>query len=417
MRILIYGINYAPELTGIGKYSGEMAEWFAQQGHDVSVFTAMPYYPEWAIHSEYKGKLWRKELTNGVKVYRSPLYVPKESDSKKKIGSKRRILHEISFLINSSVYWTLSLFRKKYDLVICVSPPFHIGVSAVIYSKLKRAKLVTHIQDLQIDAAKDLNMLSNGMALNVMFKVEKFLLKRSNYVSTLTKGMRDRIESKGITQDKIVMLPNWVDLQAIRPLPKEQSLRSKFGIPMDDTVILYSGNMGEKQGLEIVIDVAEALKDKKNVHFVLVGSGVGQHRLETMATERKLENVKFYPLQPYVDLPALLAIADIHLVLQKKKASDLVMPSKLTGILAVGGCAIITAMPGTSLYEVTDEYNMGILCEPESAKALQKAIEDALEEDLTTIKKNAYNYAINHLNKDVILSDFVDTMQKSMTAR
>jgi len=412
MRILIYGINYAPELTGIGKYSGEMAEWLAAQGHDVSVFTAMPYYPEWAVHSDYKGKLWRKEISNGVKVYRSPLYVPKDSGSKRAISSKKRILHEMSFLFNSSFYWTYSLFKKKYDLVICVSPPFHLGVSALIYSKLKRATLVSHIQDLQIDAAKDLNMLSNSTALNLMFKLERFLLRKSSYVSTLTKGMRDRIESKGIPHDKIVMLPNWVDLKAIHPLPKEESLRNRFGIPMDDKVVLYSGNMGEKQGLHIILDVADALKDRKDIHFVMVGSGVGQRRLENMAKERNLDNVRFFPLQPYEDLPALLAIADIHLVLQKKKASDLVMPSKLTGILAVGGCAIITALPGTSLYEITAENNMGILCEPESATALQDAIEGAIDSDLSGIKDNAHNYAITHLNRDAILSNFIDNVKK-----
>ncbi|NDW19752.1 colanic acid biosynthesis glycosyltransferase WcaI [Dysgonomonas sp. 216] len=411
MRILIYGINYSPELTGIGKYSGEMAEWLASNGHDVSVFTAMPYYPEWEIHAEYKGKLWKKETKNGVKVYRCPLYIPKRNKNGKKVSSKKRILHETSFAINSSFRWLGAMFRKKYDLVICVSPPFHLSLPALIYSKLKGAKLVTHIQDLQIDAAMNLNMLSNGTALNTMFKLERFLLKKSNYVSTLTKGMRNKIEAKGVSPSKVIMLPNWVDLNTIRPLPKEQSLRKKFDIPLDDIVILYSGNMGEKQGLEIVIDAATALKNRKDIHFVMVGSGVGREKLEEMVNQQQLTNVKFYPLQPYEDLPALLAMADIHLVLQKKKASDLVMPSKLTGILAVGGCAVITALPKTSLYEVTEEHNMGILCEPESSEALLAAIEKAMDSDLSEIKKNAYNYAIKYLNKDAILSDFIEMVK------
>ncbi len=407
MRILIYGINYTPELTGIGKYTGEMAEWFAKEGNDVHVITAMPYYPEWEIHPRYRGKWWRKEELNGVKVYRCPFYVPKQVDSKK------RMIHEFSFLCSSSFRWFAALFKKKYDLVITVCPPFHIGISPYIYSIFRKTIQVTHIQDLQIDAAKDLNMLSNGTLLSLMFRLEKFLLKRSDYVSTLTLGMRQRIENKGIPEDKIVMLPNWVDIDFIKPLPVEQSLRSKLNIPFGDKVILYSGNMGKKQGLDLLINVAAEYRDQKNIHFIMVGSGAEKNNLEKLAMGRNLANMKFYPLQPYEQLSALLSAADIHLVLQKKEASDLVMPSKLTGILAAGGCAIVTAASGTSLYEDVKKNNMGILCEPESEQDLKEAIDKALFMDTSEIRRNARKYAENYLNKDRILSRFLETVTKN----
>ena len=405
MRILIYGINYAPELTGIGKYTGEMAVWMAQQGYDVSVITSMPYYPEWEIHTQYKGKLWHKEIVDGVKVYRCPFYVPK------KVASKKRILHEFSFLWSSSYRWFATLFKKKFDLVITVCPPFHIGISSYIYSIFKRTTLVTHIQDLQIDAAKDLNMLSNQKALDVMFKLEKFLLRKSNFVSTLTQGMKDRVLNKGINGSKIVMLPNWVDINFIKPLSKEQSLRIKFNISLDDKVILYSGNMGKKQGLEMLMEVATQYKDRPDIHFIMIGSGAEKENLQKQALNSKLTNMKFYPLQPYEQLSALLATADIHLVLQKKEASDLVMPSKLTGILASGGCAIVTALSGTSLYEDVKRHNMGILCEPESEQGLKNAIDKALSVDTLDIRNNARQYAENYLNKDRILTRFLDSVK------
>lgn len=405
MRILIYGINYSPELTGIGKYTGEMAGWLSSEGHDVNVLTAMPYYPEWVIHPQYKGRLWHKEIVDGVKVYRCPLYVPKT------ISSKKRIIHELSFLWSSSFHWIFSLFKKRYDLIICVCPPFHIGISPYIYSKLKKTTLVTHMQDLQIDAARDLNMLSNSKALNMMFRIEKLFLKNSSYVSSLTSGMNGRIEKKGVPVEKITMLPNWVDIDFVSPLPKEKSLREKFNIPFDDKVILYSGNMGEKQGLEVLIDVAESFRNRKDIHFILVGSGAGKNRLKEMVAEKQLANIRFYPLQPYEQLSALLATADLHLVLQKKSASDLVMPSKLTGILAAGGCPIVTALPNTSLYNVIKEHEMGLLCEPESVQALIDVIEKGLESDLSVYKANARRYAENYLNKDKILSRFIDTVK------
>lgn len=401
MRILIYGINYSPELTGIGKYTAEMAEWLVQHGNDVSVITAMPYYPEWEIHKKYKGRLWYKEVINGVKIFRCPLYVPKE------VSSKKRIIHEFSFLWTSSFRWFAALFKKRFDLVITLAPPFHIGIASYVYSKLKKTTVVNHIQDLQIDAAKDLNMLTNSKALDMMFKVEKFLLRKSNYVSTLTPGMRQRVLQKEVSDEHIVMLPNWVDLDFIRPLSPEKSLRKQFKIPEEDTVILYSGNMGKKQGLDMLLNVAEMYKDRKEIHFVMVGSGVEKDNLIKQAKEKDLDNVEFYPLQPYDQLSSLLATADIHLVLQKKEASDLVMPSKLTGILAAGGCAVVTAMPGTSLYEVVEERNIGILCEPESVKALKDALDKALNSDLSVYRKNARAYAENYLNKDKILSNFM----------
>lgn len=404
MRILIYGINYSPELTGIGKYTAEMAEWFAGQDNDVTVITAMPYYPEWEIHKKYKGKLWHKETVNGVKILRCPLYVPREANSKK------RIIHEFSFLWSSSFRWFATLFKKRYDLVITLAPPFHVGISSYIYSKLKKTVMVYHIQDLQIDAAKDLNMLTNSKALSIMFKMEKFLLRNSDYVSTLTSGMKERVLRKGISENKILMLPNWVDLNFIRPLSRKESLRSKFCIPEDDIVILYSGNMGKKQGLDILLEVADMYKERTNIHFLMVGSGVEKDNLIRKVKEKQLANVRFFSLQPYDQLSALLATADLHLVLQKKEASDLVMPSKLTGILAAGGCAVVTAMPKTSLYEVVYEHNMGILCDAESPEALKEAIDKALSSDLSVYKNNARAYAENYLNKDKILSRFTNAV-------
>src|SRR6476620_12650937 len=160
MKILICGINYAPELTGIGKYTGEMANWLAANGHTVEIITAMPYYPQWEISKNYKKKWWHKENIDGVKVYRCPLYVPK------KISAGKRIIHEFSFVLSTLPIWIKKLFSKKYDVVVSVSPPFHLGALPVLYSKLRRTKMVTHIQDLQVDVAKELKMINNKRLLN-----------------------------------------------------------------------------------------------------------------------------------------------------------------------------------------------------------------------------------------------------------
>ncbi|MCE7071015.1 WcaI family glycosyltransferase [Dyadobacter sp. CY327] len=397
MRILIYGINYAPELTGIGKYTGEMGAWLAKNGHEVSVVTALPYYPEWEIHPQYKGKGWETEYLQKVEVIRAPLYVPA------KVTSVKRIIHEFSFLAGIIPIWFKLLFRKKYDVVICISPPFHLGILPLLYSKIRGAMFVTHIQDLQVDAAKDLGMIKNNTALNVMFKLEKFLFDQSAAVSTISPGMKRKIANKGIPASKIFLFPNWVDEEVIRPLSKAQSLRAEFSLAEDAKVVLYSGNLGEKQGLEIIVEVAKSFKDRKDIVFIIVGSGGGKDNLISLVQEAGLSNVWFFPLQPYEKLSALLATADVHLVLQKKSASDLVMPSKLTAILAAGGCSIVTALPGTSLYDVISAHTLGILVEPESPSALRDGIEAALGSDLLAYRENARRYSELYLSKESIL--------------
>lgn len=404
MRILIYGINYAPELTGIGKYTGEMATWLAGQGHDVSVVTAMPYYPEWEVHKSYKGKLWHKEMLDGVKVYRCPLYVPKN------VTSVKRIIHEFSFLASILPIWFLTLFQQKYDVVFCISPPFHLGLLPLLYARIRGSKFINHIQDLQVDAAKDLGMIKNKRFLDIMFSTEKYIFDTGDFVSTISTGMQRKISEKYIDEDKLFLFPNWVDENAIYPLTKDQSLRREFGINNDDKIILYSGNLGEKQGLEIIIEVARSFTKRKDVHFIISGTGGGKERLIRMAEEHNLKNIKFYPLQPYEKLSALLAMADIHLVLQKKSASDLVMPSKLTGILAAAGCALVTAPPGTSLYHIIHRHQMGILVEPESAEALREGIENALSMNLDVVRNNARRYAEKYLSKNGILREFEEKL-------
>lgn len=400
MRILIYGINYAPELTGIGKYTGEMGSWLAQRGEDVDVITTMPYYPEWAVHTSHKGRWWCTEQLEGVRVHRCPFYVPA------KVTSAKRILHEFSFVVSSLIYWLPICFGKRYDVVICVSPPFHLGLIPLLYCKLRTIPLWCHIQDLQIDMAKELGMIKNKRFLDIMFDVEAYILKRCTIVSTISEGMVRKVAQKKVLRSECTLFPNWVDGECVKPVPGSQSLRSELGLLQSDKVVLYSGSLGEKQGLEIIVEAAKSFVSRPEVKFLIFGSGGGKSKLEALVQEYSLQNVLFYPLQPYEKLAALLATADVHLVLQKKSASDLVLPSKLTGIVAAGGFSLVSAVPGTTLYDTVSKHQMGVLIEPESDEALEKAINKALVTDLSSFRVNARRYAERYLNKEQTLRKF-----------
>jgi colanic acid biosynthesis glycosyl transferase WcaI len=406
MKILICGINYAPDLTGIGKYTGEMGSWLAKNGHTVDVITGMPYYPQWKVNSSYKKKWWHKEYVDGVRVYRCPLYVPA------KVSSAKRILHEFSFVLSTLPIWIKKLFSRKYDVVISVSPPFHLGIVPLLYAKLRGTKIVTHIQDLQVDVAKELKMISNQRLLNTMFAMEKFILKGSSAVSTISKGLLKKIKDKGIAAANCLLFPNWVDETIVRPITKEKSLRSEFGLSREDKVILYSGNLGEKQGLENIIEAAKSFREDASVKFVIVGSGGGELKLKEIVKEAGLTNIIFHPLVSYEKLPALLAMADIHLVLQKKNATDLVMPSKLTSILAAGGCPLVTASEGSTLHQLIHNNEMGIVVEPDDYQLLTQGIRFALDNSLEKFRSNARYYASRFLSKEAILRNWENILFK-----
>lgn len=397
MRILIFGIHYFPDLTGIGKYTAEMAAWLADQGHEIHVITAKPFYPQWKVSPSYKKKWWIKEVIQNVKVIRCPVYVPENPIASKKI------IHEFSFLLGIFPIWVKLLFEKKFDVVLSINPPFHLSIYPLAYKLFRGSKMISHVQDLQVDVVNDLGMIRNKFFLSLMFRLEKFFFQKSDLVTTISTGMKRKIIDKGLHADKQFLFPNWVDLNFIRPLPQSISLRKRFGLKDTDKIVMYSGNLGEKQGLEMIIEAAKRFRNQEFIKFLIVGNGGAKSRLLNLVKTENLNNILFFPLQPYRDLSELLATPDLHLVLQKKEASDLVMPSKLTGILASGGCAVVTAIPGTTLYDVIHQYQMGVLVDPENLDEFIDKIASALYRDNSDIKENARKYAELYLGKSTIL--------------
>jgi colanic acid biosynthesis glycosyl transferase WcaI len=396
LKLLVYGINYSPELVGIGKYTSEMCEWLAARGHQIEVITSLPYYPTWKVDKKYQGKGWHTEMINNVKVHRCPLYVPK------KITGKSRMIHEFSFLLSSFYFWFCKFF-KSYDAVIAVYPPLIIGFLPTFYSILRRKPYLLHIQDLQVDAAKELGLIKNKFLLGLLENIEKIYLKKAAKVSSISEGMKERIMQKGLAADKYFPLPNWVDVNFIQPMNPHADYKRKLGFKADDRIVLYSGNMGEKQGLEIILKVAEKFSEEKNILFVLAGEGMMKEKLMSLTKNRNIENVRFLGLQPYEDLPEFLSMAAIHLVIQKKAASDLVMPSKLSGILAAGGLAIVASEKNSSLYKMLTENRVAITIEAENEKMLYEAIKSQLESPDLRMGENARKFAEHKLNIEKIL--------------
>lgn len=344
MKVLINAINYFPELTGIGKYTGEMAEWLVQQGHDVYVVTAPPYYPAWKVGDGYSGIKYRFEIINGVKIIRCPVWVPASPTG------LTRLLHLISFSMSClPVMLWLGLVNRP-DVVQVIEPPISCAPGAWLTSLLGGSFSWLHVQDFEVDAAFDLGLLPSGPLRKVIGNCEQFIMRRFNRVSTISKRMVERLDQKGIEHSKQFLFENWTDINSIYPLEGENALRKELNIPDAASVLLYSGNMGKKQGLEILSGLAEAVKDRSDIVMVLCGDGVMRKELE--AETSGCANTIFLPLQPVDRLNELLNLADIHLLPQSEGVEDLVMPSKLTNMLSSGRPVIATARGGTQVANV-----------------------------------------------------------------
>ena len=369
--ILFIGYNFTPELTGIGKYSGEMMHWLAEKGHNCCVITAYPYYPYWSVQEPYrKNRFWysmeTKQYESGgqLQVMRCPMYVPNNP------SGLRRILSDLSFTVTAKFRLIPLLFKEKYDWVISVAPSFQFGMIGVLYKKLKGARHLYHIQDLQIEAAQDLGLVRSQRLLNILYGIERYIFRNSDAVSSISEGMIARIERKA--QKRVMFFPNWTETNDFFPLKDTAGLKQRFGFASTDWVVLYSGGIGEKQGLEAILYAADAMRSQKRMQFVICGTGPYKRNLASKATEMDLKNVHFMPLQPKEDFNAFLNMADLHLVIQKAQASDLVMPSKLTTILAVGGVALVTASSGSSLYNVVRKKKWRYWCHPRIKRPLTK---------------------------------------------
>lgn len=397
MRILIHGINYAPELTGIGKYTGDMAEWLAAQGHEVRVVAAPPYYPAWKLGDGYRGWRYRKECLNGVDVYRCPLWVPRRPSGFK------RILHLAGFALAALPVMLWQAWYWRPELVLVVEPPLFCSPAALLAARLANGRSWLHIQDFEVDAAFELGLLPPGRLKKLLERVESWLMRRFDQVSTISENMLARLGGKGVPASQRILFPNWVDTQRIHPLEQESPLRREFDIPADAVLALYAGNMGAKQGLEILLEVASKLRSVRNIQFVLCGDGALRETLQLQAAG--MRNVRFLPLQPIERLNSLLNLADIHLLPQRADVADLVMPSKLTGMLASGRPVVATACSDTQVGRIV--ARCGLVVPPGNAEAMANAVRYLADrpEERRQLGRQARQFCLQHWSRDKILGD------------
>jgi colanic acid biosynthesis glycosyl transferase WcaI len=403
MRILINTINFSPELTSTGKYTGEMAAWLAARGHSVRVVTTPPHYPQWQIADGYSSYRYKREKPavsvgpNKPDVFRCPVWVPRVP------RGLQRLLYLGSFAV-SSCPAMLRQVSWRPEVVLLVEPTFSGFPHTLCIAWLTGAASWLHIQDFEVDVAFGLKYFSSPRLMRWVHALERFVLKKFDRVSAISERMVDRLASKGVDASHRVLFPNWVDTSEIFPLPNGGTFRGELGVSSETVVALYSGNMGMKQGLNVLGETCKVLASRANIQFVFCGDGPYRETLVRMTSG--ISNVRFLTLQPVEKLNELLNAADIHLLPQLGGAADLVMPSKLTGMMASGRPVVATSQPGTQLSAVLD--GRGIITPPGEAEAFAAAIAQLAEQPALRrgLGLKAREYAVARMSRDLILEDF-----------
>jgi colanic acid biosynthesis glycosyl transferase WcaI len=408
VKILILGLNFAPEVTGVGRYTADLAAWLSERDHEVRVITAPPYYPEWRVAAGYAARAWRRESIGGVQVLRCPIWLPRA------LTPLTRILHLLSFAAASLVpcLWQAARFRP--DLIWAVEPTALAGPAALLAARLCGARACLHVQDLEAEAVCGLGLIRSRCLRRLVQRSYASLVRRFDLVSTICMRLRARLREFGVAEERLCLFPNWVDTDAIRPLSGPSALRRQWGCADTEVLALYAGSMGDKQGLEALAEVAERLRAHPDIRLVLCGAGAARPRLE-----RRLAgcaNVILLPLQPEGRLNALLNAADIHLLPQRAEAETFALPSKLAGILA-SGRPLIAQAAGGELAAAT--RRCGILVAPGDAAAMAAALIELASDPQRRrrLGQVARQLAEEHLERQAILARYEQRLSWLVSSR
>jgi colanic acid biosynthesis glycosyl transferase WcaI len=411
MRILINTINFSPELTSTGKYVGEMAKWLAERGHSIRVVTTPPHYPQWRISEGYSRFRYKREKctsfresTGEMDVFRCPVWIPRPP------RGWRRVLYLATFSMSS---WPVMLMQTAWrpDVVLLIEPTIFCCPQTLCVAWLSGGAAWLHVQDFEVDVAFELKDFSSSALKQSIQMLESFLMRKFNRVSAISDRMVERLLAKGVDLVRTVLFPNWVDASEIYPLTVTNPMRVELGISEQAIVALYSGNMGLKQGLSLLIEASRQLVSRSDIVFVLCGDG--PHRDTLMEMAAKAPNIKFLPLQPASRLNELLNMADMHLLTQVVGAADLVMPSKLTGMLASGKAVVATADEETQLAKVLT--GRGLCTRPGDATAFASAVTRLADDRELRVRMGdeARKYAMIHLSRDEILTRFESLLMEA----
>lgn len=384
MKILVWGINYAPEVTGIAPCNVALCADLARAGHDVHMLTTFAYYPDWKKAPADHGKLYRTDHLGGVPVHRCWHYVPA------RVSTLKRMVHEASFVATS---FLRALTLGELDAAVVVSPPLLLGAAARLLTLFRGTLYVFHVQDLQPDAALGLGMLKPGLFTRLLYGLESLAYRHAARVSGISDGMLAAFARKGVPARKTVYFPNGATPPAAEKLPAPGKWRQNNHVAAGDFLVVYSGNMGLKQGLDIILDAAPLVRSR-TVRIVLCGQGAARARLAEKLVRTPQANVSLLPLQDAEAYREMMVDADLCLITQQRGTGQFFFPSKLLSALSYGKPVLAVADADSELAVALDKGSFGFLVAPEDARGLAGLLDQAADSpaDLARMREAARRF-------------------------
>jgi len=364
LRIAVLCPHFDPDTAPTGVVMTRIVRELAALGHELHVVTALPWYREHRIEAGWSGRLWRRERTEWGSITRVHPFPG---------GDKRNLLRRaLGFAGFSVLAGVASLPGGRVDAVIAMSPPLTMGLTGWLTHLVRRGPLVFNIQDVFPDAAVETGAIANRRVIAAARWLERVSYARSAAVTVLSDDLRDNVAAKMRHPKRVHVIPNFVDTVAIRPADRMTALRRELGIG-DEPVVLYAGNVGFSQSLDMVLQAASRFP---HVTFLVNGDGSARESLQRQAAGQP--NVRFGPYQPADRVPEVLATGDIHLVPLKQGLGRVSVPSKTYSILAAGRPVLAAIDPGTEVPRMLEASGGGVAVPPDDLDAFCAALSGML---------------------------------------
>jgi len=400
MRVLVIGINYAPEKTSVAPFTTGVCEHLASKGHQVETITAFPYYPEWRVWHGYRGRAYLKERINNVSVHRVWHFVPRRASN-----LVQRLAHDFSFTLSALL---VGLFVGKFDVIYCSCPPPTLGLTAYVLAKIRRKPFVIKLTDLASDAALATGILKDGLAVRWARAIERFVYDKADRIVCLCQGFVEKLAARGIGLEKLQLIPDWADTQKVYPIAGASAFRRANELTPDQFLVMHTGNMGKKQDLMNVVRAAELSQGTQDLAWLLVGQGEERAAIVEEIRQRKLRNLTLLPLQPAEGMAEMYSAADVLLLNQKAALEDSVIPSKLLTYMAAGRAVLAAVSERSEAARQIRDAQCGMVVPAEDPKGLVEAAsllrrDPALRQALGA---NGRAYADRHFTKQKVLLEY-----------
>ena len=408
MKITLITQWFPPEQAPIGYMIKELAEALAIEGHKVTIITGFPNHPSGVVFGGYSKKWKMQEVINEVKVIRVWLATSPNP------SWLRRIITFLTFTLTSS--WTI-LLKPSPDLIFAVFQPLSVGVTLPMLARVKKAKLILNIQDLHPDVQIELGMIRNPLIIWLLKAIERYGYVHANALAVICGAFKEHCVARGAKLNSVEIIPNWINLNEIEPGNRNNAFRKSIGLDNSHFIVLYAGTVGWVSGAEVLLSVAQMVRDLNNVRIVFVGEGQLVPKLKKETELLFLDNVIFSPFQPREILSQVQAIADISMVSLKKGKGRASVPSKVLGYMAAARPVVALVDEDSETARMIVSSGCGWVLEPENSADLAKLIRDIQVKDSELRKRGDKGRAFieKNYNKNTITQKYIEFFKNTVS--